>query len=431
MPEIDDDWQRDPHSNIPGAAERLGVRIVDQSQQTYKERHEANRLATGKYVKRKRGRKNIAHSEKKRRRWETKRDLESQKTNLRHLTAPTRTNDAGNRREEISSGYATPEEDMEPAPRPAPPSPPTDFAITRLARDISPSRIQIRVRNEEEEERQEERQEEKPEGRPEEWILSHQHGDRWPYRVLPEREDPQPSDGVKRQREKIQHLMTPAEQLRIAEGRYQHFWKDQKGIDYVVPIDPVDLIDFLHRYFGIGYPDEDRAMAISGFLKKYGSDPDAIMEKRKWARLAGNVNKILGKQDEWNQISDKEREKEIRRQREQATEKKKKLEAMMASKDAATQQQQQQQQEQQPGPSRERLSSVISRGSSKASKKDSTETVSSEWSGPEYERASKKGKKLQKRKEKREEKKESSSEEEEEEEEEEGTGGRGQLTDPV
>ena len=461
QPEIGDDWQRDPDNNVLGAAERLGVRIVDQSQQTYEERHQANRLATGKYIKRKRGKKNIANSEKKRRRWETKRDLEAQKNNLRQATTPSAAEDAEDRIEQMSSGYATPEEEIAPTiQRPAPPSPSTEFGISRLTREISPSRIQIVVHNEEEG-----RRENASEDRPERWLLSNEHGQRWPYRVLPEREDPKPSDGVQRQREKIQHLMTPTAQLRIAEERYRHFRKDEKDVDFGVQIDPVDLIDFLHRYFGIGHPDEDRAMAVSGFLSRYGSDPKAILEKQKWAKIAQNVHKITKKNDEWNKISDKEREKEIKRQKDQAADKKKKLERIMASKEADSQQQQQQQEEDaeklqsleqvfsqlvqwypppqpqrpqqqqrqqqqpqqqqqmehQPSTSRERLPSVASRGSSKASKKDSTETISSEWSGPEYERASKKGKKLQKRRSKREERKESSSEEEEEEEKKKGT----------
>ena len=77
--------------------------------------------------------------------------------------------------------------------------------------------------------------------------------------------------------------------------------------------------------------------------------------------------------------------------------------------------------EQQPCSSRARESSVASRASSKASQKDSTETLSSEWSGPDYKKASNKGKRLQKRKEKKEKRRDSSSEEEEEEEKKKGT----------
>ena len=110
-----------------------------------------------------------------------------------------------------------------------------------------------------------------------------------------------------------------------------------------MPIDPVDLIDFLHQYYGIGHPDEDRTLAVSGFLSHYGSDPKAILEKQKWAKLAENLNKKMNKNDAWNKISDQEREKEIKRQREQAATKKKKLEEAMKEKEEAAQQQQQQQ----------------------------------------------------------------------------------------
>ena len=475
-PEIGDCWERDNENNIPGAAERLGVRIVDESNMTPEERHTANRRATGKYIKRKRGGDQRSGNAKRRRRWESRKDLEAQKANLRRMTAPQETDAAGNDNDRRSSGYATPEEEMAPmTPRSAPPTPPTNFRVTRIARDISPDRIQIRLQGGEEEE--EEHQEERREERPENWILSQPHGDKWPYRLLPERKDPEPTEGVKRQREKFQHLMTPEEQLKIAEERYRHFRKEQRDVDRNVPIDPVDLIDFLHRYFGIGHPDEDRALAVSGFLRKYGSNPKAILEKQKWSKLAQKLNKVVGENDAWNKISDKEREKEIKRQREQAAEKKKKLEEAMKTKETAPRQQQkqqqhqqqqqqqqqqkedgekrqalegtfselvqwypqphpslpqqqqchrqpqqqQQQQQQQPGTSGTRCSSVASKASSKASNRDSTETVSSEWSGPEYEKASNKGKRLQRKKERKEERKDSSSEEGEEEERRRGT----------
>ena len=258
--------------------------------------------------------------------------------------------------------------------------------------------------------------------------------------------------------------MTPTEQLRIAEDRYRHYRSDERNIDVRAPIDPVDLIDFLHRFFGVGHFDEDRSIAVSGFLQKYGKDPNEILAKQKWTKIAGKVGKLLQEDDDWNKVSDEKREKEIKRQRNEAAEKKKRLEEALSKRETPQQQQQQQQQEeqrahslqktlsevcqwypvvekpqqqqkqpqqqqqqaqlqqqQQPGHSRTRLSSIISDVSSKASKKDSTETVSSEWSGPDYQRTSTKGKRLQKRKEKKEEKKESSSEEEEEEERRRGT----------
>ena len=143
--------------------------------------------------------------------------MEAQNDNLRQMTAPERTDAAGN--EHLSSGYATPEEELAPmTPRSAPPTPPTNFRVTHMARDISPGRIQIRI--EEEEQRQEdphkEHQDDQLETRLDGWTLSHQHSHRWPYRLLPERKDPKPTDGVQRQRETLQHLMMPPEQLQIA-----------------------------------------------------------------------------------------------------------------------------------------------------------------------------------------------------------------------
>ena len=156
QPELGNDWQRDAHN--PGAAERFGVRIVDESQMTPEEKHKANRRAQEKYNKRTRGLDRRSGAAKKRRRWETKKDLELQKENLRRMTAPEMTSDAGNRREEISSGYATPEEEMPMTPREAPPSPPTNFSITRIQRDIPPEKLLVRVDAPQEEEEEQEKE---------------------------------------------------------------------------------------------------------------------------------------------------------------------------------------------------------------------------------------------------------------------------------
>ena len=138
---IGDDWERDPTTNNPGAAARMSVRIVDESKLTADQRHEANRLANERHVRsrssRKRG-KRITGNARKLRIKETRKDLEAQKNNLRRWTAPQTTEVAGNRREDVSSGYATPEEPVTPTtPRSPPQSPRTEFKITRLAKDIA------------------------------------------------------------------------------------------------------------------------------------------------------------------------------------------------------------------------------------------------------------------------------------------------------
>ena len=431
QPEISDDWQRDPESDRPGAAARLGVRIVDQSQLSYEERHQANRLATGKYIKRKRGRKNVAGNEKKRRRWETKRDLEAQKANLRQQTAPQSTEETGNRRGEASSGYATPEEELAPTtPRSPPDSPRTDFKITRLAKNI---------RMPEEEEEEEEQNICPKTG----WTQTNPGERRWPSRNWVNNEEPKETEGYRRQREKMQHLLTPEKQIELCEKRYKLFREEQSGVREQVPIDPIELTSFIHEKYAVGHPDEDRKLAVSGYLRKYGTDAKKIFEASRSARMVQNFQRVIQQNDEWNQVADEVINDNIVKQRAEAAEKKKKLEEAMKKKKQQQHQQQQQQQQTQPhqqqqhqqqhqqqqqqppqqqqqqqGPSRPRLSSVVSMGSSRSSiqRKDSTETLSSSDSGPNYERmdTTTKGKQISKRrpKKKEEEEGESSGEEE-------------------
>ena len=418
-PEMDDDWQRNPETNNPGAAERFGVRIVDNSQLTAEERREANRRATGKYIKRKRGRKNLTGTEKRRRRMETQQDLRDQLVNLRRETAP-ETSSAGKPTGEASSGYATPEEALTPTtPRSPPPSPKTDFRVTRLRKDMTES------------EGEEEEEEEKicsSTG----WVIGKPGERKWPSRDWRNNEETTQTEGFRRQREKMQHLMNPEEQIRICEERYRLYRQEETGVRLQVPIDPVELTSFIHEKYDVGHPDEDRKLAISGFLRKYGNDAKKLHDASRATKMVINFQKVIQQNDEWNRISEEVIQSNIVKQRAEAAEKKKKLEEAMKKKAGSSQQQhqqqhqqqqpqqqqqhqQQQQQQQSQQPSTSGLSNLASKSSSttSAAKQDSTESLSSSESEPEYERVQPTKKKQHtKRHSKRREEEEEESEEE-------------------